>query len=1323
MTMGKTLHLKILSLLLSLIFLFPANAFANTHSLRFGHVSLEQGLPNLTILSQLQDSQGFMWFGTKKGLARYDGYDFKIYQPDSDDPFSISFHYINALHEDSSGYLWIATDGGGLNRFDPASERFISYQHQSNNPHSLSNDTIHAIESANDGKLWIATADGLNLFDPVKNTFEVFRHQPENDKSLSGDNISSILSNDDGSLWVGLNDGWLNWRDPQSGDFKRFEHQSIDVTETNLTVLKHYQGNNNKLWIGTRHHGLLTFDTTQTNTANQWQHYQHNPSDKASLSDNGIHDIFEDSNNRVWIGTNNGLNLYDHQTDSFTHYQSQRNTAQGLSDSRIQSITEDSTGLLWFGTWHEGLNVLDSRTIAFSTLGSDPQNNASLTDNIINTIYYDTEDNLWVGGNKGLNLRKKNKNAITRFVYDPIDSNGLNDSVVRSILMDNSKRLWIGTKRGGLNLWHKDKQQFSHYSHNPSDPYSLSHNAVQHIYQRSNGELWIATRGGLNRWDPVNKRFDTFVHQPDDPQSLSNDYLYQLYEDKQQRLWIASRYGGLNLWLDESQSFQSFAHQDDNITSLNSNFITAIHQDAQGALWVGTVGGGLNKGTLSNQEDGPNKGRLQITFEHFTSKQGLRSDLIAAIVADKFGILWISTTDGISRFDTATEKFVNFGGVEGAQPGGYLIGSSAQGPQGRIYFGGIKGITHFLPEQIKTEFQPPEVALTAFRLFNKPVVIDPDNDAAVLSQTIHHTDAITLNHEQSVFSFEFSALHYANPLSNQYAYQLQGFDEQWITTDAKRRYAGYTNLSAGLYVFRVRASNKDGVWNNQGVSLNITILPPWWLTWWAKTLGTILTLGTLYAIYRLRIKLLTQQRKILEEEVALRTHTLSVLSDIGKEISSSLNIEMILETVYMRVNKLMDATIFGIGIYQPNKELIEYKLAIENSHRYQPYTRDMNDKGQFAVWCIEHKEPVFINDVSKEYHEYLDELTDLTREEMLLANGNVSQPPNSMIYIPLLIQDRVLGVIKVQSHQVNAYGSHHKDMLQTLATYTATALENANTYLEIEDKNKEILAAQQQLIMSEKMASLGTMTAGVAHEINNPTNFTHAAVFMMDDEIRQIKAFLKQLAGGDDADPQVLTSFEDAFVNLIELKNTASEGTKRIKMIVEGLRTFTHLDATVQEQVHIAELIESTVHLVRTQYDTIDIQSQLVYNPRLSCFPSKLAQVLMNIIVNACQAIEHEQQHKPKHQQTAISGTIKVTTQQVDNQLVINIEDNGPGMDETTIKKVFEPFFTTKSIGDGTGLGMAISFGIVEEHGGTIEIDSALGRGTVMSVCLPVVVS
>jgi len=1284
-------------------------SFSNSSSLQLEHLTMERGLPNNTIICQLQDSMGFIWFGTKNGLARYDGYEFKVYLTDSNETSSISHHYINALYEDKLGFIWIATDGGGLNRFDPKSEKFKTFYHSSANPSSLSHNSVTSLSSASNGKLWVGTSHGLNLFNPKNETFRHFLHQKNDSSSLSSNKIISLLSKDNGELWIGLNDGWLNSLSPDATEFKRYKISAPGFNDVGITDIAQSSNDNNKLFIGTRGFGFYIYSID----LNLWQHFPHDPENKYSLSNNSVNAILQDNHQRVWVATDNGLNLFDIHTENFiASYKKQDSSS--LSDNKIQSILEDNSNMIWFGTWGAGVDILNPMSIAFHSITNGKNGPGELTDNFINALMVDPKGNLWVAGNKGLNVQKYKQNTFEHILHDPVDVGSLSDNFVRSFLMDNSSTLWVGTKNGGLNRRNEQTKKFVHYLHEPNNPKSLSHNAVQSIYQRNNGEVWVSTRHGLNKWDAVSESFQQYLHQSESEHSLSDNYLYTLYEDSKNRLWIATRNGGLNLWLDKSQSFISFTHNPNESSSISSNFISSIQEDNQGNLWVGTVGGGLNKAIINTHNN-----QLTINFKQFSIKDGIRSDLIAAIEVDKFGILWISTTDGISRFDPLDETFRNFGGVQGAQADGYFIGSSSQDAFGRIYFGGINGITRFSPRNVEMVSPQPQVVLTGIRLFNTPLNIEPQNTKAILKQSITFTPKITLNDKQSVFSIEFSALHFTNSLKNTYAYQLVGFDDAWIHTDAKRRFSSYTNLSAGTYTFKVKAKNSLGVWNEEGASLKITILPPWWFTWWAKIIAVTSITVILYLMYRLRIRYLTAQKQELKDKIRERTQNIITLSDIGKEISACLNIEMISEKVYQSVSKLMDPTCFGIGIYQASEGKIVFKLAMENQLRMDNYERDMSDKNQLAVWCIDNKKPLFSNNIGVEYRQYIEEFLEKNISNVKLSDGSSPKTVSSVLYVPLLINERVLGVITVQSYSSDAYNAHQMNMLQTLATYIAIALENANAYQEIENKNKEILTAQHQLVLAEKMASLGTLTAGVAHEINNPTNFTHASVFLMQDEITQIKALLTELAGGSSADPQVIHSFNEMFIKLSELIGTALEGTNRITKIVENLRTFTRLDTTEKGLADMGDLINATTNLVTTQFDTIDIKIEVSTSLKVSCFPSKLGQVFMNIIINSCQAIEE----KSKKQQDSIplyKGRLDIIIKELNEHIEIVFKDNGAGMEKTTLNKIFEPFFTTKPLGLGTGLGMAITYGIIEEHKGKIHVSSIKDTGTEISVTLPI---
>lgn len=478
-----------------------------------------------------------------------------------------------------------------------------------------------------------------------------------------------------------------------------------------------------------------------------------------------------------------------------------------------------------------------------------------------------------------------------------------------------------------------------------------------------------------------------------------------------------------------------------------------------------------------------------------------------------------------------------------------------------------------------------------------------------------------------------------------------------------------------------------------------------------KTLWITIAILAVFMVLILMTLRSNASRRRSNEKLKQSRANMVLLGDIGRELTSTRDLHQIMEQVYQSLSGVLDTHVFLMGVLKEEENHIHVGLIIENKQYLPEYNVDLGDDTKPAVWCIKQQSELVINNSDDQLKYFKQNLTEPEHGE----------PMETVIYQPLVIHDKVVGCLSLQSPKAHAYNSEQLEMIRTLSGYTAVAMANALGYteleqqkLKVEQKSLKIVATQKQLVQSEKMASLGTLTAGVAHEINNPTNFTHAAIYMMHNEVEAIKAFLKQLAGGDNADPKVLDSFEDHFADLMELIDTAAEGARRIMTIVNNLQSFTRLDNTEQKESLIGDLVESTVRLVQTQYDEITIDSQLSFNPPITCYPAKLSQVLMNLIVNACQAIQSE-----RRRSTPKKGHVQITTEQSQNQLKISVKDNGCGMSEVTQQRIFEPFYTTKDVGSGTGLGMAISFGIIEEHDGSIEIESAEGEGSVISICLP----
>jgi ligand-binding sensor domain-containing protein/two-component sensor histidine kinase len=856
----KSFWVKIIALsLLILMFLAP-HVYAQKHRIKFKHITIEQGLSHNNVYAILQDSKGIMWFGTYVGLGKYDGYKFTVYKHDPDDPTSLSHNAIVSLYEDRKGVLWIGTAGGGLNRFDRETGQFIRYQHDPDDPQSLSNNRIFAICEDHAGELWIGTdVNGLNRFDRETGQFVHYQNDPDDPQSLSHNLVYAICEGRAGELWIGTYGGGLNRFDRETGQFLRYQHDPDDPQSlSHNNIRRIFEDRTGELWIGTHGGGLNRLDRE----TGQFLRYQHDPDDPQSLSHNQIEAMYEDHSGKLWIGTaGGGLNRFDRNTKQFVRYQHDPADRHSLNDNRIRSMYRDRSGVLWIGTKTGGLNTFDRIAEQFLHYQRDPIDLQSLSHDVVYALHEDQTGALWIGTRGGgLNRFDRETKQFIHDYHNPADPSSLSHDDIRSIYEDRRGELWIGTADGGLNRFDRETGQFLHYQHDPDDPQSLSHNRVDAICEDRAGELWIGTYGGLNHFDRDTEQFIRYQHDPNDPQSLSHDNVTTIYKDQAGGLWIGTRGGGLNHFDRETEQFHYYQNDPDDSQSLSNNNILSIYEDQSGVLWIGTRGGGLNKFDRTNE-----------TFTHYREKEGLPNDVVYGILEDKQGNLWLSTNVGLSKFNPRTETFKNYDVSDGLQGNEFNTGAYCKGRDGMMFFGGFNGFNAFYPENITDNPYIPPVVITDFQLFNKPVSTGEDSP---LQKSISETEALTLSYEDFIFSFEFAALSYIAPEKNRYAYMMEGFEEDWNYVDSRRRFVTYTNLEPGRYVFRVKASNNDGVWNDTGTSIAIFITPPFWKTWWFRILAVLCLVGAAFVMHKMRMKYIESQKKRLEIQVAERTQEL-----------------------------------------------------------------------------------------------------------------------------------------------------------------------------------------------------------------------------------------------------------------------------------------------------------------------------------------------------------------------------------------------------------------------------------------------------------------
>ena len=846
----------VLRIAMLIIFFSIDASYASNNSVRFDRYSLKQGLSQGTVTSLLQDRQGFVWIGTQDGLNQFDGYSFKIFSHDSENPKTLSSSFIDALYEDQEGNLWVGTSLG-LNRFDPETETFTRYKLAEEEREYIGSQFVKELYPGPDNKIWVATLGGLFLFDPMKSTSEHYYHLPNNPDSIASSRVYSILLDNQNRFWIGTEQG-LDIFDDSTNSFTHFQSQAsngVSLGKVNVTSLA--QDQNHNIWIGTYNSGLYKLEPRTGDLTS----FRHNPNDLFSLSHNRVRSLYISPQGELWVGTREGINLYDPKDNKFFRYVHQPANQLSLSNNNIWSIAEDFSGGIWFGT-SDGLNHFDPRVLQFGHNLKNTSDLNSLSHKVVRSLFKSKKGILWVGVDNGLNKYDPVTQKYTHYLHDPKNEHSIGHGMVMSILVDSKGRTWAGTYDDGLNLYNNATDTFKHFRHDKNDPNSISSNRVYSIKEDSSGNLWIGTINGLNRFDPETGIFVRYQHDSKNAESISDNGIYSTLEDPSGYIWIATRNGGLNRLNPKTGVFNSFKHDPNNSSSISHDRLFALYMSSDGLIWVASKAG-LNKFN-------PITGK----FTTYNKKHGLANDTIYAVSGDSQGFIWVSTNRGLARFNQKTERFRNFDESFGVQSNEFNNGAFYKAADGELFFGGINGYNRFYPENVKDNLEPPKLAITEFLLFNKNPGLSSENADSPLQRAITLTNNLSLTHQDYVFSFELSALHYSNPLLNQYAYKLEGFDTGWNYTDAKHRRVTYTNLPPGLFTFRFKASNADNIWSREDKRILLTVLPAPWKTWWAYTIYFITVSFLLSIFIRKKLQQLAMERKAAQA-IALSEKRLS----------------------------------------------------------------------------------------------------------------------------------------------------------------------------------------------------------------------------------------------------------------------------------------------------------------------------------------------------------------------------------------------------------------------------------------------------------------
>lgn len=801
----------------------------------FEHLTLADGLPENSVLCILQDRFGYLWLGTQFGLVRYDGYNIKDYQPEHFDTLGITWgSTITTMYEDKSGTLWIGTLKG-LNRFDRVTEKKIRFSHNPNDTSSIDPGSINCIIEDKNGNILVGSNNGLYLFNQQNESFTNIDYKG----SGYSEEVSAFIEDRfSGNMYVGTNNKILIF--DADKQVLKDENRINNLIQNIGSINSLYQADNGLMWIG-HAMGLSKLDL-QSNNINHFQVI----TSSSYIDNNYIHQLIEDDNGFIWLISgpeeSGSLMTFDSRSEKFKQFEHHLDKPSSISSTdRILSVYKDKTGIIWVGTLWAGLNKWDRNKNKFKRFSKDPDNSVDGDFKQVWSIIEDSKGTIWFGNKNGLNSFNRKSGKFLNYKYDLA---GL-DNNVTFIYKDESDIFWLGTETRGLVRFDSARNKYRFYSNDPKDSTSIGHNTIRYIFPDRNDILWVGTRGGgLNKFD---KKIGVFLrYTPDfnNPHSLSNGLVERIIRDQKGTLWVGTQgKTGLHRFDQVSNTFMSFGLLG------GGPVVLTIYEDHKGNFWTGS----LNRGIYLFNTDS----------ETFLYNFKLANNLVRSIIEDDSGNLWIGTDYGLSRVDPENHIVKNYVTSDNFEGERYSANSAFKTSTGEMLFGTYDGFILFHPDSIKDDPVPPQVVISSVSLFNRP------GDKLKYEGYISDLKELNLSYNQNDLRFDYVGLHYGDPLRNKYQYMLEGHEENWVEAGTQRN-ATYTNLDPGEYVFRVKASNLDDVWNEEGASLRIIISPPFWATWWAYSLYIIFVCLILYGARRYEMNRVNLKNQIKLDEVMLK---------------------------------------------------------------------------------------------------------------------------------------------------------------------------------------------------------------------------------------------------------------------------------------------------------------------------------------------------------------------------------------------------------------------------------------------------------------------
>ena len=850
-------------------------AHAWQKAIRFDRISVEQGLPDSWVRSIEQDRFGFMWFSTPNGLAKYDGYRFTVYRHDPSDPQSVSSNEILSVLEDHEGMLWVGTDAG-LDRFDREREVFEHFRHDPADLRSLGGPVVPAISEDSSGQLWIGHwASGLSRLDRTQGTFERFQNDPADPSSLPPGTVFTMLEDSRGGFWVGTfarqGGSDLARFDPESETFRRFFSCDREApgcpkpadayTRPKVSKITDIvEDRKGQLWIAVLGFGVVRYDPV----SNTYFRYFHDPEIANSLAGDTVNSIVEDDDGRLWFSDlRDGLTILEPETMVFSRYRHDPLDPKSLAGDSAYRMYKDRDGLLWISCVKDGLSRFDPLSLALGLYRFDRNDPLGITSVVRIRSVAETDDGaLWISlPPDGLDRVDRALGVVRAIKHDPDDLASLPSDEVRDLLVSQSGQLWLTTPNS-LISYDLASDAFSQHPLEPrrsdSTATEVRDDALNTILEGPAGSLWLGSYTSVYRFEPSSGQVEVFHPDPGKTDALHGDnFEIQLIEEDG-TVWISSQSAGLNVYDPATGGFRHYQHEPGNPDTIPQGPCCHIGKAPDGTLWLGTQSG---LGTLD-----PESG----VFARYTGSDRLPSGRIDEILFDGSGKVWVSAyTEGLWKIDPASGESWNYTVADGLEEGPGENGFVSQ--IGELVLWGDEGINIFRPDSLSQRQAPLDVVFTEFRLQNRPVPVSNHARATPLEKSINFAPEVTLTHADYLFSFEFAAPHFREPMNTRYAYKLEGFDGDWIETDATNRNATYTRIPPGDYRLRIKAGDKNGRWSSHEASLVLHVLPPWWRTWWAYTAYLLVFLLALAIYVRLRTLSLKRRAATLEQTVAERT--------------------------------------------------------------------------------------------------------------------------------------------------------------------------------------------------------------------------------------------------------------------------------------------------------------------------------------------------------------------------------------------------------------------------------------------------------------------